>query len=170
MAMSSATQKHPTIILVGGSWHIPAHYSLITDRLRDAGRRVVPVRLPSIRPKGPYPALGKSFDAGAVASAVLTELDEGREVVIIMHSYGGIAGSEGAFGLSKEDRVKEGLKGGVVRMIYLSAFVIGKGVVPADFFPLPSDVTFDVSTLAFSFSLVGLDYVYMGKSASPTRF
>jgi hypothetical protein len=151
--MSSTTKEQPTIVFVGGSWHIPAHYDPITDRLRDTGRRVVSVRLPSNRQNGPFPKKAKSFDAGAVASAVLTELDEGREVVLIMHSYGGVAGSEGISGLTKSDRQKAGLKGGVVQLIYVTALIMPKGIIPDETYPMVDWVALPTVSVLLSSSL-----------------
>jgi hypothetical protein len=48
----------------------------------------------------------------------------GKEVVLVMHSYGGIIGSEAVNGLEKAGR-KE--KGGVVHALLIAAFLVSKG-------------------------------------------
>jgi len=116
----------PTIIIVPGSWHVPEHFEPTTAILREQGYRVVGVSLPSVRQTGPF-SFGAPADAAAIKSVILAEVDAGRDVVVLMHSYGGIPGSAGVEGLSKKDREVEGLTGGVVRLIYMSAFVLDKG-------------------------------------------
>ena len=41
-----------------------------------------------------------------------------------MHTYGGIRGSAAAYGLSEEERNKEGLKGEVVGLIFVTSYMI----------------------------------------------
>jgi pimeloyl-ACP methyl ester carboxylesterase len=117
----------PTIILTPGSWHVPAHFQPTTDVLISHGYKVVGVRTPSVRDSGPYTA-NLSADAAAVSSAILTEVDQANEVVLVMHSYGGVPGSAAVEGLSKSDREKKGLKGGVIRLVYLAAIVLDVGM------------------------------------------
>jgi pimeloyl-ACP methyl ester carboxylesterase len=73
-------------------------------------------------------AIGTHFDDAAAISAVLSSLaDGGHDIVIIMHSYGGIPGTQAVAGLSKTSRLAEGKKGGVIALVYLCAFLLQKG-------------------------------------------
>lgn len=47
-----------------------------------------------------------------------------KDVVVVYHSYGGIPGGGAAYGLSKTARAKEGKKGVVTGLTYVSGFVI----------------------------------------------
>jgi pimeloyl-ACP methyl ester carboxylesterase len=59
---------------------------------------------------------------------VLSSLaDGGHDIVIILHSYGGIPGTQAVAGLSKTSRLAEGKKGGVIALVYLCAFLLQKG-------------------------------------------
>ena len=116
----------PTIVWVPGAWHLPSHYKLTTDILASQGYKVVTIRLPANRHTAPWPT-DFTMDAGAVASAILIELDEWNEVVVVMHSYGGIPGSAAIEGLTKDDREKKSLKGGVVGLVYISGIVLKQG-------------------------------------------
>lgn len=111
----------PTIILVPGSWHVPAHFAPTTAILQSHGYKVVGVHLPTNRNAGPYPGLDE--DIGAVTSTILAECAEGNDIVLVMHSYGAIPGSQAAQGLGKVERTKAGEKGGIVRLIYLAALI-----------------------------------------------
>jgi pimeloyl-ACP methyl ester carboxylesterase len=127
----------PTIVVVPGSWHVPEHFEPTAVILRSHGYNVVGVRIPSARQSGPWTDL--YTDAGAVSAAILAECDAGRDVVVIMHSLGGVAGSAAVKGLGKKEREEKGLKGGVIQLIYLSAFVIEEGVSLSDAFGFQKD-------------------------------
>ena len=62
-------------------------------------------------------------DAAFIAQEIEKLADEGKDVILIGHSYGGVPLSESTKGLGKEEREKEGKKGGVVRLGYLTALV-----------------------------------------------
>ena len=74
-------------------------------------------------------------DAASIHAELEKLADEGKEIVVIGHSYGGIPVSEAQKGLSLEERRKEGKKGGVVRLGYLTAFVPPVGISCATSFP-----------------------------------
>ena len=47
--------------------------------------------------------------------------------MLVLHSYGGLPGGAAAYGLSKSERQGQGQAGGVIGLIYLSAFLIEEG-------------------------------------------
>jgi len=116
----------PIVIFVPGAWHTPESFALVAAHLEDAGYEYTGVDKPSVSLRPPYI---QSFepDVEAVRKEVLAASDAGNDVVLVMHSYGGIPGSAAAKGLSKEDREKEGKKGGIVRLVYISSFAIEEG-------------------------------------------
>jgi len=130
--MSTSSTK-PTIVVVHGSWHVPAHFDPLTKLLRSAGYPVSLVRLPSVRNIGPFPTTTEG-DSAAVQSVLLNELDAGNDVVVLMHSYGGVPGGAAIRGMLKSDRVEKGLKGGVVACVYISSFALDEGVSAFDIF------------------------------------
>jgi hypothetical protein len=50
---------------------------------------------------------------------LLPLLEEGKDVIVFVHSYGGVVGGAAAAGLSKSARSVEGKPGGVVGLLYL---------------------------------------------------
>lgn len=64
-----------------------------------------------------------------------------------MHSYGGIPGTESVAGFARKDLAARGKKGGVVSLIYQSAFIVPAGASVASFLPGGLDLfmTMDVS-------------------------
>lgn len=53
--------------------------------------------------------------------------DQGKDVVVLMHSYGGVPGSAALEGLGKTARVEKGEKGGVARLVYVCSFALREG-------------------------------------------
>lgn len=57
---------------------------------------------------------------------------EGKDVVLVMHSYGGIPGSGAAKGFGKAARKMAGRKGGVIGLVHVSGFVLPEGLSCVD--------------------------------------
>jgi pimeloyl-ACP methyl ester carboxylesterase len=66
-------------------------------------------------------------DAALVRGQLDQLLEEGKEVVLILHSYGGVVGTEAAAGLGLKARQKNGQTGGVIGLFYMAAFILAKG-------------------------------------------
>ncbi|KAL9057100.1 MAG: hypothetical protein Q9162_002534 [Coniocarpon cinnabarinum] len=67
------------------------------------------------------PNAGLEEDTKLVRETAEKLLGEGKEVIVLMHSYGGQVGSNALKGLSVEMRKQENLKGGVRHLIYMCA-------------------------------------------------
>lgn len=122
--------QEPTIVLVPGSFNYSAIYTAVTDKFTALGHSLKAVELRTVG-KRPGPPPTMYDDAAAIASEVEKLADEGKDVVLVGHSYGGLPISQSLKGLSRAAREKEGKKGGVVRLAYLAALVpaIGENVV-----------------------------------------
>lgn len=124
MAFTSPT----SVVLVHGAYHQPLHYSLLTTALESAGFRVSTPHLPSTQR---IPAIQSSDpDIAAVRAAVLSELDDPtnpRDVVMVLHSYGGIPGTQAIKGLAKDAREREGKKTGVVAAVLIACIIVEEG-------------------------------------------
>ena len=118
-----ATVK-PTIALVPGAWHSPVHYEDLLSLLEKAGYETKAIQLPSVDSANPKEETVAS-DAEAVREKLLLPLlDAGKDVLLVMHSYGGFPGSAAARGLSK----KSGKTGsGIVGLVYIAAFIAPEG-------------------------------------------
>ncbi|KAK3049472.1 hypothetical protein LTR09_009139 [Extremus antarcticus] len=121
--MSTATK--PTIVFVPGAWHKIAQYSDVTSRLEQAGYEVHGVDYPST---GPNPT-NETFDPDVkkIASAIESLADQGKDVLVAVHSAAGILAGEAAKGLLKSDRESNGKRGGIVHMVYICAFAAAEG-------------------------------------------
>ena len=125
----SAPMDHarPVIVLVPGAWLPPAQYSELAALLDLSGYRTVVHRLPSVNSADPE-AQSVATDAASVReTSILPVISDGHDVVLLMHSYGGIVGPAAAQGLSKRELTAHGKPGGIVGMIMLSAFLVLEG-------------------------------------------
>jgi pimeloyl-ACP methyl ester carboxylesterase len=109
----------PTIVIIPGSFSAHGAYDSFLALLRAEGFTAVAVNLPSTQKRMPLPPATLKDDAALVRGVVgaLVAENEGTEVVILAHSYGGTVATEALAGLG----IKEGKKGGVRRLIFLSA-------------------------------------------------
>jgi len=97
-----------SVLLVPGSWHGAWAYDEVAPRLSREGVSVTAIDLPSNGGSA-----GLADDAAAVRAA-LEEI--GEPTVVVGHSYGGIAVSEGAAGAAD-----------AVGLVYLCAFMLDAG-------------------------------------------
>ncbi|KAF2262721.1 alpha/beta-hydrolase [Lojkania enalia] len=117
-----------TVIICPGAWSTVQFFQPVMQAFEARGYPTVwagpsgyPEHDPSIDPP-------MNLDAKYLRERVLEPLiAEGRDVVLFMHSYGGIYGPASVQGLSKKERATKGLKGGVIALLYAAAFVARKG-------------------------------------------
>jgi pimeloyl-ACP methyl ester carboxylesterase len=111
----------PTILLVPGSFAPPTIYAATLAHLRARGFPAVALRLPSTVKRMPLAPATMLDDADVIRRAAEALLAQGREVVVVCHSYGGTPTSQALVGL------------GVRRIVYLSAIVprVGESQVRA---------------------------------------
>jgi len=117
----------PTIVLIPGAWHSPIHYNALIELLEDAHYDVVTDRLPSVGSNRPREQ-SVAKDAAHIKNALLKPLlDSGKDILLLLHSYGGCPGADAAKGLSKSERTAAGKKGGIIGLIFMCAFVANEG-------------------------------------------
>lgn len=124
--MVAGTLK-PTILIVPGSFSPAFFYHGIIAELNAKGFEAFVYDLPSASRKAPEPAATMADDAALFNEKATRLADEGKDVVLLVHSYGGIVGSECLKGLSRAEREADGKTGGVVKIIYLAAIVPAVG-------------------------------------------
>jgi len=116
----------PTLIFVPGAWHPTQIFNGIIAKLSSHGYNCIAI--PSLA-AGHEPAVPDlQPDIDNVHQIVRNEADQGHDVMVVSHSWGGIVGSASLDGLSKTERDKDGKRGGVVKLAYMCAFVPPEGV------------------------------------------
>lgn len=136
-----ATLK-PVIVFVPGAFSRPSDYDLVSGPLREAGYDVHVVHHPSSPDILVHPTPSMYDDADNIHLLVETLADEGKDIVMVMHSYGGLPGTQACEGMSRTERLRASKPGGIVRLLYVGAAVapVGSsmaGVLRTEM-PLPS--------------------------------
>jgi pimeloyl-ACP methyl ester carboxylesterase len=101
----------PTIVLVPGSFSPVTAYSTLTSHFRAHGFPALAVALPSTQKRIGFPPATMQDDASVIKRVAETLLAQGKQVVVICHSYGGTPTSEALVGVK------------VKRIVYLTAMV-----------------------------------------------
>lgn len=135
----------PTIVIVHGAWHSAAHWESFAKNL--PYKSVVP-QLTGVNPaNAATESLAK--DTATVLAALNPLLEAGEDILLVGHSYGANPVADVATGLSKKAREKEGKKGGVVGVVFISTSLAKPGLSISETYgnnELPPWMTFDVST------------------------
>ena len=119
----------PAIVLIHGAWHSPEHYEDLVSQLKERGfENVVCPRLPSQTNTLPIPETATfAHDTKELHKHLTAYADSGHPTIVIMHSYGGVVGSNALNGVLWPQRQQANLPGGVVHLIYMCAMIIPAG-------------------------------------------
>lgn len=136
------------VIIVPGSFGRASFYAGFVAQLWAAGFGCVEVvNLPSVGKRGTKPAATVADDAEAIQTVVESACEEGWDVLLVAHSYGGIPATESIRGLTKKDRAAQGKTGGIIRVLYTTAVVpeVGGDLPSVMTNNVPSSIKLDVS-------------------------
>ena len=127
----------PSVLVFPGSFVGPVlGYQPIFDHITREGYEIKGLHPPSvgIAPKkgrdGPAPNMFE--DAALIAKEVEILADQGKDVIVIGHSYGGVPVTQSPKGLSKKERKAQGKSGGIVRLAYITSLVPALGQSAVD--------------------------------------
>lgn len=118
--------KNPLFLFTPGAWHKGLTFCKVINKFVTVGYEVEVLSFPSNGSNPPPMSLDE--DIAVVRGAVIDISDAGKDIVIVSHSWSALPVSSALDGLSKEERKKEGKPGGVVKLIFLAAFVIPAGI------------------------------------------
>lgn len=127
---------NPTFVLVPGMWHRPAFFNKLKDHLSKRGFPSVAIDMPSSNLDTNTNVFSRDVDIEAIASVINSSLNRGDDVVVVMHSFGGISGTEAAGRILEEasflGEEERGRKGNIVRLVYVAAFLASEDdAIPA---------------------------------------
>ncbi len=125
--IANTNSTKPSIILVhDGSQTSEVAYPILASLLSKAGYTVLTPALPSTKSVPTAPDF--SSDILAVGAAILSEIEKGNDVVLVMHSFGAIVGCEATTWIPAVDELivlENGLwKGSVVRLLFIAGSVM----------------------------------------------
>ena len=86
----------PTLIFVPGAWHSASTWDKTAELLEAQQYKCVRITLPSTASN---PSVTLFDDIEAVRNAILNEITQGCDVVVVVHSYGGAVGQSAIKGL-----------------------------------------------------------------------
>lgn len=113
----------PTFVLVPGMWHRPAFFNKLKDHLSQRGLSSVAIDMPSSATGTNAAIVSREPDIEAIASVIRRILVRGDDVVVLMHSFGGISGSEAVGRILEEEASLRGRGGKIRRLVYVTAFL-----------------------------------------------
>lgn len=87
-----------SFVFVPGAWHSPEYWGKVIAQIEPEGYKCVAVPLPSTLSD---PAATFGDDVKAVQAAIATETAQGRDVVVVVHSYGGQVGNSAIKGFAR---------------------------------------------------------------------
>ena len=130
--MATTGAQYPlTILFVQGSFQIPQVYDKLTQGLESQGYPTLHPSLPSCSDTESvdFPQRSLVDDAATIRTALDRLVkQEGKAVLLVMHSYGGLVGSEAVTEeLSYSKRQDQGLPGGVIHLFFYAAFLLKEG-------------------------------------------
>ncbi|KAK6376368.1 hypothetical protein LTS17_006963 [Exophiala oligosperma] len=121
------SSSKPSILLVPGSFSFAGMYYPIQDAIKAQGYECFVNNLPSASRNPPEEPATLEDDAVFIRGVIEKIADQGKDIVVIAHSYGGVVATEAAKGVVKADRQANGKRGGIVKIAYLSAIVLPVG-------------------------------------------
>ncbi|PWY68989.1 alpha/beta-hydrolase [Aspergillus sclerotioniger CBS 115572] len=110
----------PVIVLVPGAFGTPDGFNKMQPYLTQAGYTTHPGSYPSCNPSDPSKA-SSPHDIAHLRDNILLPLlnEQGKDLVIIAHSYGGVVAGGAARGLAKQTREFQGHSTGIIGLIYV---------------------------------------------------
>ncbi|KAF7136670.1 hypothetical protein CNMCM5793_005948 [Aspergillus hiratsukae] len=115
----------PTIFFIPGAWHLPDGFDDVRTSLAIRGFPSESVALPSIGAEPP--SKGLADDTIFVQNEIERLSNQGKQIVVVAHSYGGMVGAGALKGMGYAERQKTGKQGGVLMLVYMAAFVARSG-------------------------------------------
>ena len=117
--------SNTTVVLVSGAFHVGSCMDLLSGQLQQAGYNTRSTGLVTVNDA----RLTVKDDISALRHNLLVPLIEQQEkdICLYLHSYAGFPGSAAIEGLSKMERLVRGQRGGIIGLIYQSAFTPMEG-------------------------------------------
>ena len=112
----------PTILLVGGAWHTADYLKPLATALEAADYPTIALALPSVGASPPKRDFGD--DVALVRSTTSDLASEGKHIVAVLHSFGGIVGTEALQGLGRASREGTGV---LLGLVYIATMLPKKG-------------------------------------------
>ncbi|KAH7134991.1 hypothetical protein B0J11DRAFT_517282 [Dendryphion nanum] len=117
----------PTVVFFAGACADPSCFDLLAAIFHRAGYPTVYHTALSLNPSDPASTTTLQDAENARRTTILPLLENGKELIVVVHSYGGVVGGQAAAGLSKASRLADGEKGGIVGLLYIVGNIVLEG-------------------------------------------
>ena len=126
------SSEKPTVLLVHGAWHNASCWDSIRAELKTLN---YPTDALQLKSSGDF--VTTHLEDTAIIRTALASLivSERKKVILVMHSYGGIPGTNAVHGLEAAARQEKGEKGGIIHCLFIAAFLVPKGKSLIAMFP-----------------------------------
>jgi pimeloyl-ACP methyl ester carboxylesterase len=111
----------PHVVIVPASFAPPSLYSKLVQSLAQYELQTTVIDLPSVGFCDALPVSSMEEDAEHIKTVTTKLADKGHEIILVMHSYGGICGTESTAHVSMAERQDSGNPGGIVHLIYIGS-------------------------------------------------
>ena len=133
-----------TVLIVGGAWHTADYLHPLSKVFEDDGYPTKIIGLPSVGANPP--ATDFDGDVKAVRDAATQLITEKKDIIAILHSMGGIIGTEALHGLGKASTNGPG----VIALVYMASMLPKKGHCFEDHLEACGDLTWKPARAAFT--------------------
>ena len=107
-------------VLVPGSFHKASLFDILVKELSTRSYACITIDLPSVNSSQPFEASATS-DSNTIRNRLTSLVEEGKDFVLVLHSYAGIPGAGAALGFFKAQRFEEGKSGGIIGIVGIAA-------------------------------------------------
>lgn len=111
----------PVLVFLPGAFHGPAIFTAVAERLETNGYDCICLSLLAVVEQNAVKDLNPDIEQ--VRKTITEIAEKGQEVMLIAHSWSGIVASGAVEGLSKKEREARSQRGGIVKVVFLCAFV-----------------------------------------------
>ena len=114
-------ESRPTIVLIPGGWHSVTIYDALKAQLEALSYLCTGADPPSVTSQRPLEVNLDTDIAFYRDNVIVPLVNDGKDIVLLSHSYGGLPSNGAVEGLSRIERMKAGQKGGVLGLIFIAA-------------------------------------------------
>lgn len=122
MSSSRNASTNPTLLFLHGAWHLASCWDLLRAELKQNFDTEV-IQLGSV---GDNADTTHYDDAKQIGSFLDRLFLQDKDVVVITHSYSAIPVGDALEGASKRHRLSQGKDGGVMAVVHLTSWTVGK--------------------------------------------
>lgn len=127
-----------TVVIAPGAWPLVEFFHPLIQAFKERSYEAI-CEIPSSYPDDDSKPPTNPDTKYLREDVLLPLLGEGKDIVLLMHSYGGLYGAAAVEGLSKKERSAMGKSGGIVSLIFVAAFTTLRGNSALDAMGFDSD-------------------------------